>query len=204
MTSENRKDLLPTLSRTSPVLFAIILFANCIITPTFESFYIFIMYFVIMLSNFFAKVLVFKPLYNFLGTTKIKGLGLGIRPNGANSCGFILDGKESSSFGMPSGHSQIAWTIITYVILKIICKIKEDFNKDENEDENEDTTVMKYIWLCISCILLIIIAIYISYSRVYIEGCHTIQQVSIGGVLGVGCGFLLYYIEDYVKKLLTL
>ena len=63
---EYRKALLPTLARTSPVVFPIILLFNCILSPSFESFYIFIMYFLVMLANFFAKLVVFKPIYKLL------------------------------------------------------------------------------------------------------------------------------------------
>jgi membrane-associated phospholipid phosphatase len=38
--------------------------------------------------------------------------------------------------------------------------------------------------------------VYVSYSRVYIDGCHTIQQVIVGGLLGVLIGFLIYYYEN--------
>ena len=43
------------------------------------------------------------------------------------------------------------------------------------------------------------VSIYISYSRVYIEGCHTIQQVIVGGTVGILLGFLAFYFEDDIK-----
>jgi len=199
---EYRKELLPTLARTSPVLLPIILLTNCILSPTFDTFYIFIMYFIVMLTNFFIKMLIFKPIYKLVGKPKIPFLGLGSRPNNAKSCHFILDDKVAFTFGMPSGHSQLAWTVVTYFLFKIIYKFKN--NKSNNNTNTTTTTITKYIWLCLSCIILIGIATYISYSRVYIEGCHTIQQVIIGGILGVVGGFLLYYFEDDVKNLLKL
>ena len=202
MNREYRLKLIPTLARTSPYVFPIILFANCILMPSYESFYIFIMYFAVMLSNFFAKTLLFKPIYNFFGKTSIKFLGIGSRPKGANSCGTGFDGKDSNTFGMPSGHSQLAWAFAIYTILKLIQKIKND--KDINNNTNKASIALKYLWLCISCIIIIGVAFYISYSRVYIEGCHTIQQVIIGGLIGFGWAFLLYYLEDDIKKLLTL
>ena len=199
---EYRKALLPTLARTSPVVFPIILLFNCILSPSFESFYIFIMYFLVMLANFFAKLVVFKPIYKLFGKAKLPFLGLGGRPDGAKSCKFTLDDKIALSFGMPSGHSQLAWTVAIYFLFKIIYKFKDD--KDKDKIDNTATIIMKYIWLCLSCILLIGIATYISYSRVYIEGCHTIQQVIVGGILGFLGGFLLYYFEDDLKQALKL
>jgi membrane-associated phospholipid phosphatase len=198
---EYRKELLPTLARTSPVGFPIILLFNCVLSPSFESFYIFIMYFLVMFMNFFAKLVVFKPIYKLFGKPKLPFLGLGGRPNGAKSCKFTLDDKIALSFGMPSGHSQLAWTVSIYFLFKIIYKFKNDKDKDKND---KTTNIMKYIWLCLSCIILIGTASYISYSRVYIEGCHTIQQVIVGGILGFVGGFLLYYFEDDVKNLLKL
>lgn len=200
---EYRKALLPTLARTSPVVLPIILLFNCILSPSFESFYIFIMYFLVMLVNFFAKLVVFKPIYKLFGKSKLPFLGLGSRPNGAKSCKFILDDKIALSFGMPSGHSQLAWTVAIYFLFKIIYKFKND-KDDKDKTDNKAIIIMKYIWLCLSCILLIGIASYISYSRVYIEGCHTIQQVIVGGILGFVGGFLLYYFEDDLKQALKL
>lgn len=118
-----------------------------------------------------------------------------MRPDNANSCNFILDGNKSTTFGMPSGHSQLAWTLATYIICKII-------NNFINKDDKITKTLVTfdYIWIIISCIILIISAGYISYSRVYIDSCHTIQQVTVGGLLGVCCGFIIYYFEDDIKK----
>jgi len=188
-----RQNLFPTLSRASPAIFALILFINCAINPSYESFYIFIIHFIVIFSNFFIKNLIFKPLYNLLGKKKIRFLGLGERPDGANSCSFILDNKDSKSFGMPSGHSQTAWTLVTYIIFKITYNFK-----NSNNSNNKD--IKNYIWFIVSCISLISISIYISYSRVYIEGCHTIQQVIIGALIGIGSGFLIFYYEDDIKK----
>ena len=197
--NSKRNLLLPTLSRISPLLCPILLFVNCIIYPSFNSFYIFIMYIIIMLLNYFEKVLIFKPIYELLGKTTLPILGRGLRPEGANSCSFILDGKDSKVFGMPSGHSQLAWTLATYIIFKIIYNFK---NKQDKMDKT--FLILDYIWIIISCILIIITSFYISYSRVYIEGCHTIQQVIIGGILGIIGGFLIYYFENNIKNALNL
>lgn len=209
----NRSLLLPTLARTSPIICPILLFMNCIIYPSFNSFYIFIMYMIVILLNCFEKVIIFKPLYNLLGKITLPIIGRGLRPEGAKSCLFTLDNKDANSFGMPSGHSQLAWTLAVYFICKIIFnfinknKIKKiNIDKKDIDKKDIDKTVIAfdYIWIILSCILLILFAGYLSYCRVYIEYCHTIQQVIIGAILGMCGGFIIYYFEDNIKNALHL
>ena len=187
-----RNTLLPTLSRASPVLFFILIVLNCIINPSYESFYLFMMYLLECISNHVFKTII-KLIYNLFNTNTLPILGSGSRPPNANSCSFILDNSKSTSYGMPSGHSQSAWTVATYLIVKLINNFKTKKN----------TTLFDYIWLIVSCIIVLSIAIYISYSRVYIEGCHTIQQVSVGGLIGIVCGYLIYYFENDAIILLS-
>ena len=65
-----------------------------------------------------------KPIYKWSGKDNIFLLGSGSRPFGATSCGFSLNTLKSHTYGMPSGHSQIAWTISIYFICKLIDKIQ--------------------------------------------------------------------------------
>ena len=192
---EKRNKFFPTLSRISPVVFFILIVLNCIINPSYASFYLLIMYFVECISNHTFKKMS-KFIYNFLNLNSLPILGLGNRPPNANSCAFILDNSKSKSFGMPSGHSQTAWTVATYLIFKII----SNFYNNKN---NKNRTLVDYIWLLLSCFIVLSTAIYISYSRVYIEGCHTIQQVTIGGLIGIVFGYLIYYFENDAINLLS-
>jgi membrane-associated phospholipid phosphatase len=192
---DKRNKVIPTLSRISPVLFFIVILLNCILYPSYESFYLFIIYFIVSISNHTFKE-ISKIIYNLLNTKSLSVLGSGSRPPNANSCAFILDNSIATSYGMPSGHSQTAWTFATYFLLKII---KNWYNKYNN---NKNITIIDYIWLVVSCILIFSSAIYISYSRVYIEGCHTLQQVIVGGFIGIVSGFLIYYCEKYAIDLL--
>ena len=57
------------------------------------------------------------------------------------------------------------------------------------------------MFLILSCAIITSAMVYVSYSRVYIEGCHTIQQVIVGGVLGVLTGFLMFYYENDIIRL---
>ena len=185
----NRKNVIPTLSRISPIIFLIILIFNCILVPGYRSYYLFIIYIILILSNSIIKNIIAKPLYNLLNVKSLPILGIGARPNGASSCGFILDNKLGTSFGMPSGHSQIAWAIATYIIVKSYKTKKITFNNIFNN-------IFNYIWLILSYLLILVCTIYISYSRVNIERCHTYEQVIVGGILGICCGLLIYYYED--------
>jgi len=184
--------LISTLSRISPILLVIITLLNCIVNPGYHSFYLFIIMIALFPINWIIKHLIVKPIYNFLKTENLPILGIGKRPKGATSCQNILDENHYFSYGMPSGHSQLIWTFGTY----IICKIIE--NCINTSKHNNPPTILGYIWLVLSCCIVLISMIYVSYSRVYIEGCHTIQQVVVGGLLGITTGFIVFYFEDNI------
>lgn len=191
-----RNALLPTLSRISPILVLIVIVLNCIIKPSYDSFYLFIIYFLVCISNYTFKE-ISKIIYNVLNIKSLPILGSGSRPPNSTSCAFMLDNSKATSYGMPSGHSQTAWTFATYFILKIIYNF---YNTNYNA---KTTTLFDYIWLLLSCSLVLSTAIYISYSRVYVEGCHTIQQVIVGGLIGIAFGYLIYYFEKHAINLLS-
>ena len=193
-----RQELYPTLSRTSPVIFFILLLLYCIILPSHQSFYLLIIYCLILGSNWIIKHLFFKQLYNFFNITSLPILGIGARPSNATGCHFILDDILSLDYGMPSGHSQIIWTIATY----IVCKIISNFYYNYNDNNDHLYITSTFLWLILSCIIVIYVSGYISYSRVYIEKCHTIQQVIIGGLIGIVFGFTIYYFENDAIKLM--
>ena len=201
MNNEKRSQLIPTIARTSPVLFIILLLINCIVSPSVNSFYLFIVYILVNLSNWFIKNAIVKPIYKLTGKAKLPILGIGSRPYGASGCHFTLDGKPSTTFGMPSGHSQLAWFISTYILCKVINNWNNNNNNTRSNPKETVITIFSYLWLIASSIIILSIAFYISYSRVYIEGCHTKQQVILGGILGVACGFITYYFENDVINL---
>ncbi len=184
----NRINLLPTLARISPVLFLLATFFNMLLQPSLQSIYLFSAYIILVFSNWIAKNIFVKPLYKILDKTKLPILGIGNRPSGANSCQFTLDNIKSISFGMPSGHSQIAWAVATYLILKIHMD-KLIYIKTISKESN-------YIWEYSVSIFLAFVAGCISFSRVYIDGCHTLEQVIVGGILGIVSGYIIYYIEN--------
>ena len=148
--------------------------------------------------NLVFKELIFKPIYKLTHKETLPVLGLGKRPAGAKDCSLSGTNELSQSFGMPSGHSQIAWTMGTYLICRLINRFADNLNK--NEASSTATIILDNIWIFISILVILAAMIYISYSRVYIEGCHTIQQVSVGGVVGALLGFLAFYFEADIRR----
>ena len=200
MNSSNSRRLqtLPTLARTSPISLTLIMILYAMLLPGFNSFYLVILVLLTNGFNAFLKYAVMKPLYKWTGGNDLFLLGIGSRPAGAKSCQFSIDGKKATSFGMPSGHSQIAWTMGTYLICRLINRFINNVNQN-SKHSNDATIILDNIWIFISIGLILAVMIYISYSRVYIEGCHTIQQVSLGGIVGVVLGFLAFYFENDIK-----
>ncbi len=200
--NSKRLQTLPTLARTSPVSLTLMMILYAMLNPNFNSFYIVILVLLTNVFNAFLKYAIMQPLYKWSGSNNIFLLGIGTRPSGAISCQFAIDGKKASSFGMPSGHSQIAWTIGTYFICRLINRFIDNVNKNLNQNSNATMAaiILDDIWIFISVGIILCVMIYISYSRVYIEGCHTIQQVSVGGIIGTILGFLAFYFENDIKN----
>jgi membrane-associated phospholipid phosphatase len=190
--SLHRNELLPTIARSSPAVIPLIALLYCMVQPSYNAFYILVLVISAHLLNFGLKTLVAKPIYNALGKKSLPVLGSGERPANANSCGLYLDGKSAKSFGMPSGHSQIVWTIGSY----LLCRLVNNFI--DKQSMSITITIFEYIWLIISFISILVMMMYVSYSRVYIEGCHTIQQVIIGAIVGSITGFLGFYFENSI------
>lgn len=102
-------------------------------------------------------------------------IGQGTRPSGAtNSASFLVyPAGPSSTFGMPSGHSQTAWYLAAYMIGSLAL-----------------TPGTTRTHLSLTAFVTCTYALLVSYSRVYIDKVHTIQQVILGAILGVLCGLL--------------
>ena len=120
----------------------------------------------------------FQFIYFITGKEYLPILGQGKRPN-SNSNTIINVG-----YGMPSGHSQLSWTLGCYFICILTAKIINNIFNYSN--------FYYFSWL----VVIIFAMYYIPYSRVYIENCHTKEQVTIGCILGCICGFFMWYIEN--------
>lgn len=186
------------LARTSPIIYFISILVYCILSPSYNSFYLLIITIILFRANWIIKHLVFKPIYKLLNRSSLPLLGQGARPSGAINCSLSLNEKLAKSYGMPSGHSQFAWTISTYLICRIIY---EWINHDDSRD-SQQLIILNYIWKILTILILLIFSIYISYSRVYIDNCHTIQQVTVGAIFGIIFGGIIWYYEDDATNLL--
>lgn len=148
-----------------------------------------------------------KLLYNLLGVNKLPLLGIGARPSGATNCSTFLTCPDmpAISFGMPSGHSQHAWFFATFLILELsrYYKLHVTCSSDTNNcnpDHTESIITKHPLLIIILSILLVSFATIVSYSRVSIDKCHTIQQVIVGGILGIGFAFLSHWIISIILK----
>ena len=159
--------------RAFPATLFFILLLLVFVNPTQSIIYDFVF---LLLSNL-TNPFIFKPLsrilYAMFGVKDPPIIGRGIRPDGASCCGEFYDcddlkkNKLSTSFGMPSGHSQCAWIFSSYFIYLLL----------QNKKTNNYVKPFQ-------CSALIVFACLMAYSRVYVEGCHTIQQVIVGAIIG--------------------
>ena len=138
-----------------------------------EILYVAILLWFSKLLNYILKNFLFKPI---LGNKKYAVIGTGRRPLNARNCGVMKKTSKTNSktYGMPSGHSQMSVLFSTYLLYKIF---------DGNMENN-----LKVIL----SVILIIIPLYVMYSRIYFN-CHTIQQVVMGGLIGYTISYLFYF-----------
>ena len=120
-----------------------------------------------------------KQLYNFLDVETLPILGLGRRPDGAISCGLYKDNKPSDSFGMPSGHALFCGFSFVYWYYYLCENSQSKYKK-----------IIIFILFIINCLL--------ALSRVYL-GCHTIEQVIVGFIIGSFIAFILNYVNKNLK-----
>ncbi len=148
----------------------------------------------------FNKILkqIFKQIYEKLKLDTLPFIGKGARPKGALNCSPMPTLKSytrvSKSFGMPSGHSQTVWFLFGFGLLYLIKQFKN----------NRLPQSLNTILFSVTILLFLGISIYISTSRI-LNGCHTIQQVILGGLIGFVSGCIGFLLTDYIiTKFLSL
>lgn len=182
-------NLISVFLQTSPFFFTIYVFLGGLITYN----YYFILYpifaFINLIINQTLKH-ISRYVYDKFNMKSLPLLGLGGRPKGALNCGAIPYQKgyttKSTSFGMPSGHSQNAWFLFGFMLLYLI----NNYKKEKKDTKSK-------ILFGLSITVLFIIALAVSISRVYVN-CHTVQQVTIGGIIGLILGSLAYLLTKYI------
>jgi membrane-associated phospholipid phosphatase len=209
------KELLITIARAYPAIVTILVLINVI--NDFNN--ISAMFTVLLLLCEFINPFLKDMSRVIMGNKTYPILGNGNRPTGAMNCGLYANGKKSTSFGMPSGHAQIAVTFAAYIILTI-------FGVFSCSNTNESNNVASTHPACIkpSCspknncfsyiipvkylsknnkyivsAILIAITLAIMYSRIAL-GCHTIQQVIVGGLIGILITLIFKINENKILK----
>ena len=154
--------------RSSPFT---ILFFSLIIYILFQNkvaLHLFILISLTDTSNKFLKLL-FKKLYSLYPQLK-NILGNGERPKNAINCGCFIDplnpSQKATSYGLPSGHSEILFSIASFLSLYF-----NNFYKTN---------------------ILFLLASYGAYTRITM-GCHSLNQVVLGGFIGILFGYLYYF-----------
>jgi membrane-associated phospholipid phosphatase len=189
----NKQSYPQQILRAMPVMTVFYSAVNIIQNPCYKSIILFIALIYDKIFNVSLKTLS-EYLYDLYGKDEIPKLGRGKRPKGAKNTSCFLKYPEqiSTSYGMPSGHSQNAWLFATYLIMNILYNPSYINNLlDNNIIENK--RIINYLKIC-SVIIIVVIASMVSISRV-IERCHTIQQVVIGGIIGSLLGYSTYLLS---------
>jgi membrane-associated phospholipid phosphatase len=146
-----------------------------------------------ILNYVFKKL--FEILYNKLKVTNIPILGRGERPVGFKNCSDVPSCETiptAFAFGMPSGHAQTAWFVFIFAVLYL-----NDIIDKKKKTATNNKKIYYNFWLTVAVIIGLLMSLYITYSRVSM-GCHTIQQVIIGGVLGLLLGTVSYFVSKVI------
>ena len=196
-----RENVLTSVFRSFPDSIKFISFLNYIASPTNNNLFVFILFFSSTIINFGLKKIM-MGIYKLTNKNKLPVLGLGGRPKGASSCSTFLtfNDKLSKTFGMPSGHSQMAWLFASYFIFQIWDPLDYDDQINNKRFNDNYSNNNKEIVKIIQTVCLILFAVLMSFTRVYVEKCHTLQQVVVGAIFGGGLGFLAYYLKPYILK----
>lgn len=151
-----------------------------------------------------ATKLGMRALYETLGVKSLPLLGIGARPQGATNCGTFLTWNNipAVTYGMPSGHSQNAWFFATYMILELWRYYNNNITDSTNASNRwDDSIISRHPYVAIGLAFgLAIFAAIVSYSRVWIEGCHTVQQVIVGALSGIFIGIISHYAMSIILK----
>ena len=122
-------NIIHEIERMSPLL--VLIYIGIGYLQATESLQFLVGYGINNISNHYIKNYIFKPI---MKNKEFPILGIGTRPKNAKNCGIISDGKKSTSYGMPSGHSQAigffladrltgGYSMLYKIIVSVICII---------------------------------------------------------------------------------
>lgn len=149
------------LTYVSPVIFVIISIIIPIYTRKIKDLHLLILLIISTILNMFTKEYLFKPI---MKDKDYPIIGQGNRPNENND-----EFYSGFTYGMPSGHSQIATVFFTYLVLT---RYKTNNN---------------------AIILSVLSVLLIMYGRVELSKAHTIQQTIVGSLIGIALSY--YYLK---------
>ena len=140
--------------------------------------------------NQYLKNYISRPLFKYFNDY-IPILGIDSRPEGAVDCGYFSScpNVKSSSFGFPSGHSQFAGLYSGFMIREILAD-------SPNYSYNSLPAVKKLnVFLYLSYVIIMM------FSRIYVQGCHTLGQTIFGALIGLILGFFFNKIyKNYIIR----
>ena len=162
--------------RSYPLMFAII---SLIIATVFKLNILLFLIILISVSSLFNKFVSKNVLFKLFETLNLKHIAA--RPDGCkNSSNFVNEfspNKISTTYGMPSGHSVESMLISVFLVMYILA--------------NHEKTIKRHILVT----LILAIGISVCISRVVL-GCHTILQITIGGIIGSVMGYYGFKLWD--------
>lgn len=167
--------------RASPTVSFVIALLLFFITSSDIYLFLVVLIFLGEMLNNILKHGVFKQI---MKKNKWPILGYGIRPadsKNSSQFGDINLPPRKHTYGMPSGHAQTALLFATFAIMLIT--------------DYHSSTLPNYIqYVLLSTV--VIFTVSVLWSRIYLK-CHTIQQITVGSVIG---GLLGFYGYDFFKK----
>lgn len=157
------------------------------------------------LNNFFKNKIA-RPIFS-LFNDYIPIFGLGSRPEGAEDCGYFTSCPriKSSSFGFPSGHSQFAGLYSGFMIRDTLLR-ENNLESFSSYKSVYQSFIRLPINKKINIILYFSYILVMMYTRVCIQGCHTLGQTIFGALIGLVLGFFFNklfrnYLHNYENRI---
>ncbi|CAF97127.1 unnamed protein product, partial [Tetraodon nigroviridis] len=100
---------------------------------------------------------------------------------------ILREPRPCAEYGMPSSHSQLIWFFVVYFFLFLYLRMHQTNN----------ARCVDLLWRHILSIILLGLALSVSYSRVYLLY-HTWGQVIYGGVAGSTFGIIWFFFTQEV------